>query len=127
MEKVYLDKYYMRATEKVTDRDGETGDYSRFAFTTNLYGHIANSYSINTKEQLLEEVEKVLNNHLGNISEYTRTETEYGWKFEMYVRWYNDDMEYEVETKDGNWSHHEVFNVEISLYREVYDAFKNLK
>ncbi|PGF05174.1 hypothetical protein [Bacillus toyonensis] len=125
-ERVYPDHYYMRATEKIIDREGTTGYYSRFVATNEIYGYVVESYRVKTKKELLEKVEEILARHLGKLDEYTRIETPYGWKYELYVHWFNDDMDYRVTDKDGDWTHHETFNVDISLFEEVHNPMSKL-
>ncbi|MEC2463760.1 hypothetical protein P9X10_02435 [Bacillus cereus] len=127
MEKVYPDSYYMRAMEDITGSDGVKGYYSRFIFVNEINCWVADSYKINSKQDLLEKVEEILIRHLSDLSEYKRVETKYGWTYERYVRWFNEDMDYEVKDKDGDWTHHEVFTVDISLYEQVHEPMLKLK
>ncbi|PHE64429.1 hypothetical protein COF68_06220 [Bacillus toyonensis] len=125
--KKHVNTYYMSVHEDIKDSNGEKADFDRLMSSTgHVERYVCMNYSVNTIEDLLEQVEAKLKNYISNLNEYTRTETEYGWVYEMYVRWFNDDMEYEVVEK-GKHTHHEVYVVDVTFILEETNVIEKMR
>ncbi|PHA03044.1 hypothetical protein COE51_01495 [Bacillus pseudomycoides] len=125
--KVYPNSYYMTVHENIKDKNGEQSVYTRlFGCDGYFTCHIREYYGGISKKELQDEVEKILKRQLHNLEEFTVTETKYGWKYEMFVKWLNDGFDYEV-VEEGQHTDHEVYTVDISYIDEVTDVFATLK
>lgn len=121
----YPNTYYMTIFERFTAIDGKPSVYTR------MYGNGSTTYKlvegngIVTKSLLKEKVEKIINNS-SELTDFNCTETEYGWQYERFVKWLDEDRNtYEI-VPEGQHTDHEVYTVDISYFDEVYDIFKKL-
>jgi hypothetical protein len=116
-------EYYMSVREDLKDVNGETSIYNRLmdrVFTL----HVCSGYMIENKKQLKEKVETLLSRNI-DLNNYTVTETDFGWEYEMFVKWIDDGRTFEI-VEEGHHTDHEIYTVDITYYSEVIDKFKDL-
>jgi hypothetical protein len=115
----------MSVYEKFTAKNGEPSVYTRMIGNGYFTRYLTWGTGIITKAFLKEKVEKILSNHT-KLDDFTVTETDYGWKYERFVKWLDEDgIEYEI-VEEGQHTDHEVYTVDISYFEEVTDIFKKL-
>lgn len=122
MNKVYPDTFYMKVYEDFKRKDGSNSHYSGLMFNPSIW-YIGKH--INNKKDLKIEVEKRLSDVI-NLDDYSVTETKFGWKYERFVKWLDDDFVDGENVKEGDHTDHEIFTVDISYYEEVWDKFEKL-
>lgn len=123
MEKVYPDTFYMTVFEDLKMKDGSNSYYSRIMFNPSTW--IVDS-SIYEKSILKEKVEEKLS-HVVELHDFTITETKYGWTYERFIKWVDEDKGIYELVEEGEHTDHEVYTVDISYYEEVRDFWKQLR
>lgn len=115
----------MSVWEKFTAINGEPSLYTRMFGSGHFTCRLAEDSVNITKQFLKNKVEEILSEHT-SLDDFTVTETDYGWNYERFVKWLDEDgFEYEL-VDEGQHTDHELYTVELSIYREDYDAFKKL-
>lgn len=117
--------YYMQLNESLKKPDGTPSDYDRLMFNNKHYRLGSTSY-IRSKDDLYNEVvkrvaqnvEPRLDENISNLESYTITETDFGWTFERYITWNDDETEFTVVPK-GEHTNHECYTADISLYAPI--------
>lgn len=123
MNKVYPDTFYMVLYEDLKRIDGTESYYSRLMFNPSTWNL---GEFINNKEDLKKKVEKNLSQVI-NLDDYSVMETKFGWEYERFVKWLDDEEFGDGENvSEGNHTDHEVYTVDISYYEEVWDKFEKL-
>lgn len=123
--KYYPNTYYMSVYETFTGIDGEPSIYTRMLGNGHFTCRLTHGSGIVTKAFLKEKVENILSVHT-KLDDFSVTETDYGWKYERFVKWLDEDgFEYEL-VDEGQHTDQEVYTVDISYFEEVTDIFKKL-
>lgn len=125
MDQFYPDTYYMTVYEDFKRLDGSQSYYSNLMFNPSTW-RIGQSYQIRTKSALKERVEEKMS-HVINLSDYTMTETKYGWTYERFMRSCDEDPDVYESAEEGAHTDHEVFTIEISCYEEVIGILDRLQ
>lgn len=120
MDKIYPNSYYIRVEEKNITRDGSDVDEFEPDFYYKDLVLLGDNQKINTKELLLEEIEKVLFGSRGSQLKkdyFKREDAEYGYLYtakleykEAFIIGKSDDNNFNVKTK---------LNVELFYYPEI--------
>lgn len=123
--KYYANTFYMSVWEKFTASNGEPSIYTRMFGNGHFTCELMENLLAITKADLKEAVEKILSNHT-KLDDFTCTETEFGWKYERYVKWLDEDgFEYEIVPK-GQHTDHELYTVEITYIEKDTHIFSKL-
>ena len=126
MEKVYPDNFYITIYEDLKQKNGESSLYSIMMFNPSTR-RLMDGYRSTTKSEIKQKLDKQMSDII-NLDEFEVTENEYGWIYERYVKWLEEDFyEYKGVSKDDEYDDHEMFTVEISFYEEVYGIFRELE
>lgn len=123
MEKVYPETFYMTVHEKLKMKDGSDSLYNRLMFNPSEW-EIGDM--IYEKSVLKEKVEQKLG-HAVNLHDFTITETAYGWKYERFIKWLDEDGDNYELVEEGQHTDHEVYTVDISYYEDVRNVWRLLR
>ncbi|WP_144509886.1 hypothetical protein [Bacillus sp. FJAT-22090] len=123
MERIYPDTFYMTVYEKLKQKDGSDSFYSRIMFNPSDWDIGGSIYE---KNILKERVEKRLSNVV-DLDDFTITETKYGWKYERFIKWIDEDKGIYELVEEGQHTDHELYTVDISYYEDVSDILKRLR
>lgn len=125
MEKVYPNTFYATVYEDFKQKDGSGSLYSNLMFNPSNWS-IMEGYRSTSKSELKEKLDAQMSKFI-KLDEFTVTENEFGWIYERYIKWIDDDLNtYEIVEK-GEHTEHEMFTIEVSFYEDVFDIFSNLK
>lgn len=125
MSKVYPDTFYMTVYEDFKKKDGTPSDYSRIIFNPSTW-EVMSGWKSETKKALKDRIEEKLCRVM-DLIDFTVSETNYGWKYERFIKWLDEEgISYEI-VEEGLHTDHEVYIVDISYYEEVTDIFSKLR
>lgn len=127
MKKVYPDTYYMEVWEKFTRADGEPSYYTMMWGNGYTKQYLFDDYRIVTKEKIKEKVDEFLRDTHYAIDSFKCTENEYGWTYERYVRYHDDESNEHDVVEKGQHTDHEEYTVAISFIHEDIDIMSKLK
>lgn len=123
--KYYPNTFYMSVWEKFTAANGEPSIYTRMFGDGHFTCRLLENTTLVTKELLKTKVESILSEH-SSLDDFTCMETAFGWKYERFVKWLDEDgFDYEI-VPEGQHTDHEVYTVEISFIEKVVDIFTKL-
>lgn len=123
MEKVYPETFYMSVYEKLKQKDGSDSFYSRLMFSPSMW-EIGDA--IYAKSELKDRMERKLS-AVVELKDFTITETAYGWKYERFIKWTDEDKGIYDLVEEGQHTDHEVYTVDISYYEDVRNVFSRLR
>ncbi|MFS0708955.1 hypothetical protein AB6N22_12765, partial [Kocuria palustris] len=110
MDKVYPDTFYMTVYEDFKRKDGSGSLYSRMMFNPSTW-KVMDGWRTTRKEELKKKVEENLSRFI-NLNDFTITETKHGWKYERFVKWLDEEDNYEL-VEEGQHTDHEAYTVDI--------------
>ena len=128
MRKVYPDTYYIEVYEDFKKKNGEPSEYTRMAGDGSIRLELVERGIVDTKKEILSHIKDKRISRYFNLKDFVTKETEYGWVFERYVKWLDEDgLEYEIVTKDEEYDDYERYVIDLHLYETVWCPMKNLK
>lgn len=125
MSKVYPDTFYMTVHEVLKNKDDSESYYSRLMFNPSIW-ELMSGWRSTSKIELKDKVEEKLSRVI-SLSDFAVSETKYGWKYERFVKWLDDDGVNYENVEEGQHTDYEVYIVDITYYEEVTDIFSKLR
>lgn len=119
MSKVYSNTYYMEVWEKFTRADGEPSWYTMMWGDGYTKIRIGENHRIRTKSDIKKKVDEFLRETHFQIDTFECTEHEYGWTFERFVKYHNDEFKECDVVKKGEHTDHEEYEINIIYIDEV--------
>lgn len=80
-----------------------------------------------SKENVKKLVEMNLSQGIPDIATYNVVETEYGYKYERFVKTVDGDIDFYEIVEEGEHTDHEVFHIFVFYIRYQSDAYSKLK
>lgn len=122
------DTYYATITEQFKRVDGESSYYTRLTgngqFTIELnFNRLDGDES---KENAKKLVEERLEPSIPDLDTFDVVQTDYGWKYERFVKTSDEDMTVFEIVKEGEHTDHEVFDIYVFYIREEWDTYSKL-
>lgn len=125
LERFYPDTYYINVYEDLKRKDGGNSYYN-YLIESPRNIELMNGSRYTKKSELKKNIDTQMNG-IVDINEFTATENDFGYIYERYVKWLDEDgFNYEIGTKD-DYTDHEKFTVEVSFYEDVWEIFSKLK
>lgn len=121
--------FYANIEEDFKRLDGTSSYHSmlmgdgRFKMELN-FGRVGGEES---KENVKKLVEMNLSQGVPDIATFNVVETEYGWKYERFVKTIDGDIDYYEIVKEGEHTDHEVFHIFVFYIHYQSNAYSKLK
>lgn len=117
--------FYVTIHESLKRKDGSASLYSCMMFSGQELQVPGSSFGM-TKAKLLSIIQERFMSFVP-VHEFSVIETSFGWIFERYLIWEDEDhFNYTIGSAD-NYTDHEQFVADITYYTEDVQAFRRLR